>query len=437
MKTAAALAALFCARSLCARTWRVGGPGSDFPLIAPAIAAASPGDTIVISSGVYREDLKVDKTLAIRGEAMPIVMGTGLGTVVEITAPRCEIRGLSIEESGAGLTGRMDAAIRIASDGNIVEGNRLRRVFFGIVSEGGVGNSVVGNTIEGFAGEPYGKRGDGVYFYRSPRGTIERNTIRGMRDAIYLQYAPGTAVHRNTVSDSRYGLHDMFTDDARFTENAFTGCSVGANIMNCRKVAIRGNRFVRNRGIATAGLSFKECDGSEVEDNEFSENSRALQLEGSSRNRFSRNRFLFNDTAVQLFASAEQNVFTENSFDGNLTPVVLSGGASSTRWSENGRGNFWSGYQGLDFDGRGIGREPHAVSSPFAQVEGNNPAARLFLASPAAAALDFAASSILPEEDGAVDRAPLLRRRRGSHGSAAFGVALLAGALAARRRRTP
>ena len=44
-----------------ARTWTVGGPGADFPLIAPAIAAATAGDVIRVRGGVYREDLVLDK----------------------------------------------------------------------------------------------------------------------------------------------------------------------------------------------------------------------------------------------------------------------------------------------------------------------------------------------------------------------------------------
>ncbi|HET9795834.1 MAG TPA: nitrous oxide reductase family maturation protein NosD [Thermoanaerobaculia bacterium] len=431
-------AALLLAAPLGARTWRVAPRGADFPMIAPAVAAAAPGDTIRVSPGIYREDLSIAKTVAIRGEGMPVLMGTGAGTVIDVAAPGCEIRGLAIEESGTGLGGSMDAGIHLGSDRNVVAGNRLRRVFYGVVSEG-ADNRIEGNSIEGFSAEPFGRRGDGVYFYRSPRGLVADNAIRGMRDAIYLQYAPAALVCRNTVSDSRYGLHDMFTDGAQFVDNVFTGCSVGANVMNCRKVEIRGNRFLRNRGVASAGLSFKECDDSRVEENEFSDDARAVQIEGSSRNRFAENRFAFNDTAVQLFASAEENVFTGNVFDGNLTPVVISGGSSSTRWSEKGRGNWWSGYRGIDFDGRGTGREPQPVASAFSRIEGNNPAARLFLASPAAAALDFAASSVDPGEDGSVDRAPLVRRpkegrgRRRLAGSGVVAVAF-AGVLAARRR---
>jgi len=423
--------ALLAAAPISARTWRVGGPGADFPLIAPAVAAAAPGDVIEVSAGVYREDLVLSRTVALVGHGRPRLFGTGLGTVIDIQAPGCEVRGFDIEGSGEGQTNRMDAAFHVASNGNRIVDNRIERVFYGIVVEGASRNEIAENSITGLEERSFGRRGDGLYFYRSPGNLARDNRIAGMKDAIYVQYSPGCREIGNTVERSRYGLHDMFSDGQELSGNVFRGCSVGANIMNCRKVEIRGNRFVSNRGVASAGLSFKECDESRVEDNEFSDDGRAVQIEGASRNRFSGNRFLFNDTAIELFASAEENVVTENAFDGNLTPVVISGGSSSTRWSEAGRGNWWSGYRGLDFEGRGVGREPQPVASAFARIEGNNPAARLFLASPAASALDFAASSVVPEDDGGVDRAPLVRRpgvgcrgRRPAGASALVALAL-------------
>ena len=77
----------FVAASADARTWTVGGEGADYPLIAPAIAAASAGDVIRVRGGVYREDLILDKPLALQGEGYPTLFGTGVGSVVTITAP--------------------------------------------------------------------------------------------------------------------------------------------------------------------------------------------------------------------------------------------------------------------------------------------------------------------------------------------------------------
>jgi nitrous oxidase accessory protein len=201
----------------------------------------------------------------------------------------------------------------------------------------------------------------------------------------------------------------MFSDDAVIRENVLSGCSVGANVMNSRRIEISGNRFEGNRGVSGVGLSLKDCDQSRVVDNRFVDNGRGLQVEGSSRNRFTGNRLSFNDVAVQLFPSAEENVFSGNAVESNLSALVLSGSATSTRFDEKGRGNYWSGYDGFDFDGDGVGERPHAVLGAFEQLEGGNPATRLFLQSPAARALELARRAF-PESGGTiVDAFPLTR----------------------------
>jgi parallel beta-helix repeat protein len=145
------------------KTWTVGGSGADFPLVAPAIAAAADGDTILVRRGVYRENLTIDRRIALIGEGDAVLYGTGVGSIVKVQADGCEIRGLRIEGSGAGETGRMDAAIEIVSNRNRISGNRMRRVFYGVVVSQGSDNEVDGNEIEGFLDQPFGRRGDGVY----------------------------------------------------------------------------------------------------------------------------------------------------------------------------------------------------------------------------------------------------------------------------------
>lgn len=415
------------------RVWRVGGPGADFPLIAPAIAAAADGDTVRVGAGVYREDLVVAGRIALVGERWPVLVGTGEGTVVQLRADGSAISGFSIEGSGTGLTNQLDAGILVASNRNRVTGNRLQRVFYGIVVQGGTGNEISGNRITGFAELPFGRRGDGIFLYRSPGNRVVRNSIAGMRDAIYLQYAPRSIVVENSATASRYGLHDMFSDDATIRGNVLSGCSVGANVMNCRRVEIAGNRFEKNRGVSAVGLALKECDESRVEENLVLDNGRGFQIEGSSRNRFHGNRFSFNDVAVHLFPSAEENLFARNVLESNLSSLVLSGSTTSTKFEEKGRGNFWSGYTGFDFDGDGVGERPHAVLGAFEKLEGNNPAARLFLQSPAAGALELARRALPDTGEGIVDPAPLTRIPADLHapdGRALHAAGLTAGLFA-------
>jgi len=422
-----------------ARTWTVGGRAADFPFITPAVAAAADGDVIEVHPGVYREDLLVDKTLAIRGIGRPTLIGTGIGTVVTIVAAGVEVSGFAIEGSGLGQTNAMDAGVQVSSNGNRVVDNIFRRVFYGIVVADAARNEIADNEIHGLRERPFGMRGDGIYLYRAPENFVARNRISGERDAIYFQYAPRGRAVDNNVADSRYGLHDMFSDDTVIARNAFSDSAVGANIMNSRRIRLERNRFVHSRGIPGIGLALKDCDDSMVQGNTIVANARGLLLDGSSANRFLDNTFDANDTAVTLFSSAERNAFSGNQFDGNWSDVVFSGRDSGTRWSIDGRGNWWRRYRGFDFDGDGIGEAPHPVIGAFERIEGANPAARIFLHSPAAAGLELVAQLTAPPAD-AVDDRPLVipHPRPPASPRATLGAILVGlGVVAMKVRRAP
>ena len=435
-RLALACLALLSSATAEARTWTVGGPDADLPLIAPAIAAAAGGDVIEVRSGVYREDLLVDKRLSIVGVGQPRLVGTGIGTVVTIVAPRSELIGFAIEGSGSGLTNQMDAGVLVTSDGNRIVNNVLRRVFYGIVVANATHNEIADNDVRGFREMPFGQRGDGIYLYRAPENFVARNRVAGERDAIYLQYAPRGRVLDNITSDSRYALHAMFSDDAVVIRNTFADSAVGANIMNSRRVRFEDNRVSRNRGVPGVGLTVKDCDESTMRANHIVDNARGLLVDGASANRFESNLFVDNDTAITLFSSAEANVFGGNRFVGNWSDVLISGRDSGTRWSIDGRGNAWDRYEGFDFDGDGLGDSPHRVVGAFERVEGNNPTTRLFLRSPAAIGLELAAKLGADAAD-AVDPRPLAMQSNplSSRGLFAAGVVFIAaiGCLCARR----
>jgi nitrous oxidase accessory protein len=401
------------------RVWTVGRGNTDFPLIAPAIAAAADGDEIRVRDGVYREDLVLSRRVALIGEGRPVLFGTGHGTVIDVQADGCEVRGFVIDGTGVGSTNQMDAAIRLTSNRNVVADNVMRRVFYGVVIAGGAHNTVIGNDIEGLLDLPFGRRGDGIYVYRGAGNVLLNNRIVGQRDGIFLQYAHAGRVEANTVTESRYGLHDMFADDTIIRRNTFSRSLVGANLMNSRRLTLEHNEFRHNRGVTAVGLSLKDCDGSRILRNRFTANARGLQLDGASSNSFLDNRFSQNDTAIRLQANAERNTFSRNRFRQNWSDVVQSGGDSTNVWSQGGTGNAWSTYAGFDFDGDGIGESAHLLVRPFERIEGANDLARLYLQSPAAGALDLVARSALTANDASADHHPITTSAGRSEGARA------------------
>jgi nitrous oxidase accessory protein len=425
------------------------GPGSEFASIQAAIARAQAGDAVLVAPGTYEGNLVLDKTVELVGEGSPLIRGAGTGSVITVRAPRCTVRGFRIEHSGGSLMDE-DSGILLRSNGNRILDNRLRDILFGIYFYNSDDNLVRGNVIRGRTEIDQGERGAGLHFWNCLRNTIEENTITGTRDGMYLQNASESAVRRNRVSDVRYGLHYMYSNDNIFEDNVFANSVAGAAIMYSTRIQLRRNRFVHNRGFSSFGILFQDSTAITVERNIISDNGSGIFAEALRESVFRRNLISGNDTAVEMFSSAEGNEFSENNFIANLAPIHVIGSTTSTRWSTGGRGNYWSDYDGYDLDGDGLGDVSYRIRNLYEKLESNHPRLRLYFQSPAAQAL-VAAERAFPIMRSAseADDHPLMRpvdigvpvsepSKGGSAPAAAgwmaAGASIIAGALVMRRR---
>jgi nitrous oxidase accessory protein len=338
-----------------------------------------------------------------------VLRGEGRGSVVVVAADHCSIRGFVIERSGGDLQAE-DSGLLLKSNENTVAGNELRDVLYGIYLYHSQWNTIRGNTVRGRRELEVGARGAGLHLWNSPDNTIEENTISDARDGMYIQNSPGNKIRRNRVFSVRYGLHYMNSDANRFEENIFSDNVAGAAIMYSRKIELRRNAFLRNRGFSSFGVLFQDCEENLAEENYIIGNATGVFAEALRKSVFRRNVIAENDLALQIFSSCAQNLFVENNFVENLSPLLLVGKRSDTRWQEGGRGNYWSDYRGYDLDGDGVGDAAHKVQNVFEYLEGNYPRLRLYLSSPAAQAL-AAAEQTFPIIKGSAekDASPLMK----------------------------
>ena len=385
------------------------GPAAQFQSIQNAIAAAHPGDVIEVRAGTYNENLLVDKQLTLIGIDGPIVRGKGSGSVVVITGGSCVFRGFHVQHSGSDLQTE-DSGILLKSSNNRIEQNELSDILYGIYFYRSQGNSIRWNTIRGRKELDAGERGAGLHLWDSPNNTIEDNTISEMRDGMYIQSCNDNQIRRNHVSNLRYGLHYMFSDRNVFEDNLFENNVAGAAIMYSNHIEFRGNAFVRNRGFSSFGILFQECNELVAENNFIIDNATGIFMEALRKTKFRRNVIAQNDIAMQMFSNSDDNVFTENNFVDNLNTLQLVGKSTTTKWSESGRGNFWSAYDGYDMNEDGRGDVPQRVQDVFEYIEGNHPRLQIYLDSPAAKALAVAEKTF-PVLKGSqeIDRAPLMR----------------------------
>lgn len=383
------------------------GAGQTYAALRPALAAAQPGDTVVLHAGRYAEGpLVIDKPLALLGAGRPVLDGGGRGSVLTVIASDVTVRGLGLERSG---TGSLEdyAGIRIAgAAGVVVEDNDIRDCAFGIhfskarrcVARG---NRIVGNPAREVNG------GNGIHGWSAEALEIADNRVSAHRDGIYLEFVTDSRIERNRVENClRYGLHFMSAHRNRYLENMFTANGAGVAVMYSREVEMRGNRFAQSWGSAAYGLLLKDIADSVVTGNTFAENSIAVTIQNSSHVRFEQNRFLANGWALQIQASSTDNVYRTNNFIGNAFDVAASAQLAANRFE----GNYWDKAETYDLDRDGVGDLPHRPVSLFAMLIDRVPAALLLLRSPLVHFLDRAERifpSITP--DSVRDESPAMR----------------------------
>lgn len=370
------------------------------------IDTAPAGSTIHVSRGTYFGDLIITKPLHLIGQGLPLLVGSGKGTVVRIDADRVIFDGFDIDGLGGGDLGQDASGIHVSGARVTVRNCRIRRTLFGIYLRSADGAVVEGCTIRGIPGKSAGEKGSGIHVFDTDGFRLRDNDIADVRDGLYIQSSHHGAISRNRARDLRYGLHYMYSDDNVFEDNTFENGAAATAVMYSRRIVFRRNRFLHNRGFASVGLLLKACDDVVAEDNLIADNARGIFIEGSTRNVFRRNVIAESDAAIVLYDSVSETRFEGNSFVANLTPLTLVGRRTDTRFD----GNYWSGNREPDLDGDGHSDRPYRLSSVFDHLRGNISAADLFAEGIAAKAIGLAEEAF-PVLDAipVVDARPLAR----------------------------
>ncbi len=359
--------------------------------IGDALAAAGPGDTVVVGPGIYHERLRIGGPVVLVGRGRPVVDGGGEGHIVEILAP-CTVRGFLLRRSGVNPE-REDAGIMARVGPVRIEDNWLEDVQYGIYLKDAGGSVVRGNVVRGKP-LPLARRGDGIRLWHSSGSRIVGNDVRGARDVVVF-FSDRLVIRGNRVRDGRYGLHYMYSNHNRIVENRLEDNEVGAFLMYSNDIELERNVFGRSSGSSGFGIGLKDADSIRAVDNLFAANQVGVYLDNSPhsvgvRNVFRRNLFLYNQTGVRLLPSVHDNRFEANDFVDNDRPTDAPGGAVPGAARQNDwTGNHWSAYVGFDRNGDGVGDTPFSYARLTDDLVSRDPALRLFAWSPAFPVLDL------------------------------------------------
>jgi nitrous oxidase accessory protein len=383
-------------------------PSGPLRTITEAVRRASAGDRIIVKSGTYREPtIIIDRPVEIEGVGQPVLDGEGERQIMTIAADDVTVRGLRFVNTGTSYV-EDRAALRVAGAKRCtIADNRFDDTFFGIyLAEAGdcvVERNELRASERGEAGS-----GNGIHMWSSRAITVADNRISGHRDGIYLEFTHGSDIHGN-VSDHnlRHGMHFLYSNDCRYTNNVFADNGSGVAVMYTKNVTMIGNRFERNWGGASYGLLLKEITDSRLEGNVFEKNTTGLLADGANRLQADRNQFIANGWALKLEASTQDGRFTRNDFIANTFDVVTNNRNVSSTFA----GNYWDSYKGYDLDRDGVGDVPHWPVRLFSLLAARAEPALVLLRSAFVELLD-AAERVLPvlTPDSVNDPRPAMHR---------------------------
>lgn len=147
------------------------GPGEK---IQAAIDQAKAGDTVLVESGVYRENLVLDKKITLQGSGRPLIDAGGSGSALTLSSEGSNVQGFEVSGSGPG---ERDAGIRVMAESCAITDN--------LVVENSIG--ILLQDVEGCL--------------------VERNEVEGNEVGVYLEASYGNEILSNRISENGEGIH--------------------------------------------------------------------------------------------------------------------------------------------------------------------------------------------------------------------------------------
>jgi parallel beta-helix repeat protein len=215
-----------------------GGPG-NYTKIQDAVDDAFGGDTVLVYSGKYEENVIIDKPIDLLGynKKNTIIDGQG-NDCIYITADNVKIQGFTVQNAASGII------IYASLDNDILSNIIKENDHYGIYVESSTGTTISGNTVS------YNSLG-GMYLLNIDDCYIKRNKIRYNEDyGIYLKGgADNNIFFKNVIEYNEDGIRlSSQCDNNEFYENTLRGNSgTGVYIFDiCSNNQFYHNDFLAN-----------------------------------------------------------------------------------------------------------------------------------------------------------------------------------------------
>ncbi len=149
----------------------------QYPTIGAAVKAASAGDTILVESGVYRENVQIDKSLTLEGQSSTntTIIGSGGSAptaVLVLAANNVKVSGFTVESLNYTKTTSYAYGIWVDANNCTIEGNIIEHTYTGIFCSTQAHTTITDNTVKA-------SLKNGICFYGGSQNTVSDNTVIG------------------------------------------------------------------------------------------------------------------------------------------------------------------------------------------------------------------------------------------------------------------
>lgn len=277
----------------------VGSDGANFKSIQDAVNASGEGDTVVVQSGVYSENVLVDRKITLQGLGDPVIDARGSGTPIKLGNSGIIVEGFTIINSGGS-----DPGVDITGsvfDFRPISNTTIQR------------NVITNNSV-------------GVSVSDSEYNVIKDNMIKNNKQSgIDLAGARKNAIFNNTVELNRRGISLAASNDNEIRNNSIQG--------NDEEGILLSNRYLSEVG--PSGFS----DHNALLGNEIRNNENGISLNYAENNIIYHNTLINNQCGI-LLKTSENNSILDNAFTDNYENISSVGGSRDGARAEAGLANY-------------------------------------------------------------------------------------------------
>ncbi|MFH1100944.1 MAG: NosD domain-containing protein [Methanobacteriota archaeon] len=299
--------------------------------ITEALSIVSFGQTITVNTGIYPENIVIDKPVKLVGEnqTLTVIDGQQIIDVITIIANNVVVTNFSVTNSSQSWDFYSGFGIGLYTSHNTISRCLITKNNHGIVSSGS-DNNITGNIIEN-------QTRVGILIYSGSKNLIQENTFSNNSEcAIYLEDTTQNILKNNHIS-----IIDVY----------YIGYGIALN-MNTYQNIIEANSIttLESEEGYSWGIGLWQASNNIITKNYIYNNSEGINLFGSCDNLITENTFINNSNCgIEIWYSwletySVRNRIYHNNFINNLiSNVIITGIGHNNFWDDGypSGGNYW------------------------------------------------------------------------------------------------